>query len=529
MNSQTRGLKLSNWPAYLTNNTGWAITFFVIGVISRLPFRSQWLYHWDSVNFALGMEHFDVRLHQPHPPGYLLYVLLGQLVNGLMGDANASLVWISVLFGGLTVSVVYWLGLRLFGRTEAIISALFALTGPAFWFYGEVALTYIVEAFFVTVIALTCLETLDGNSAGRPGHWRVALLSALLLGVAGGIRQTTLVLMLPLWLFSLRRCPWRISIPAIFLLALTVISWLAPTILLSGGLASYLEASRSIGGGVLSNFELFNSSFGQALLGPFVRFSMYLVYGLMLALIPLIYGIIKGIVRAKTWLRQWLLDDRAHVLALWLIPNLIFYAPLVRVPGHTFSFMPALALLAAAALVMFSRDLSGWLSRHLSWLSESSTRLTLGLTGLILIANITFFLAAPPYLLGIQRVITTTPSWSTIYYRDRYLAERVTAIKQRFDSATTVILTNSLDYRHPDYYLRDYDTLNYESALMMSNIPVSSQTMVFFSNNFISHQDGLQAILLPSGESLFYLPLDPNSEIIIDQSEVSVQLMTNDQ
>jgi len=511
MNNLIRPLKPSNWLECLTNDVGLAVAFFVIGITSRIPFQSQLLYHWDSVNFALGMEQFDVRLHQPHPPGYLLYILLGRLVNLFVGDANTSLVWISIVFGGLTASAVYLLGRRLFGRTEAVISASLALTSPAFWFYGEVALTYILEAFFVTAIALACLETLRRN-------WRMAFLSALLLGLAGGIRLTTLVFMLPLWLFSLRKCSWRTIIVAVFLLGLTVVVWLAPTIILSGGLSSYLEASRSIGGGVLANFELFGE--GQSLLsslGPFIRLGMYLVYGLMLGLAPLLYGVIKGLGKVRNSLRQWLFDDRVHVIALWLIPNLIFYALLVRAPGHTFSFIPALVLMAAATLVMLGRDLS-------SWLSWSAARSILTLTSLVLIVNVAFFLAAPPYLFEVRRVVTTTPSWSTIHYRDRYLSERVDYITEHFDAATTVILTAGPDYRHPDYYLRGYHTLNQSTESATGDVPAGDQTLVLFSETLSSHQDNVQKVLLASGDLLLSLQLDANSEIIFDKSEVSVQL-----
>lgn len=39
---------------------------------TRWCFRSNYLFHMDSINFALGMQHFDPSLHQPHPPGYYL-------------------------------------------------------------------------------------------------------------------------------------------------------------------------------------------------------------------------------------------------------------------------------------------------------------------------------------------------------------------------------------------------------------------------------------------------------------------------
>jgi hypothetical protein len=320
-----------------------------------------------------------------------------------------------------------------------------------------------------------------------------------------------------LWLFSLWRCPRWVIVIAILLLGLTVAAWLAPTVVLSGGLGAYLEASRSIGGGVLSNFELFGG--GQSLLtslGPFVRLGMYLVYGLMLGLVPLLYGVTRGLGNIRTLLGQWLPDSRVHVIVLWLAPNLILYAPLVRAPGHTFSFMPALVLLAATALGALSRDLSG----RLSW---SATRSTMALTSLILIVNVVFFLAAPPYLFEVRRVVTTTPSWSTLQYRDRYLAERVAYITQHFDADATVIAATGPDFRHPDYYLRDYDALNHGGEVLPSDIPAGSRTLVFFSDDLVSGQSDVQVVVLPSGELLFYLQLDANSAIIDDELEASVR------
>src|SRR5262252_5664969 len=32
----------------------------------------------DSINFALGLRRFDVANHQPHPPGYPVYIALGR-------------------------------------------------------------------------------------------------------------------------------------------------------------------------------------------------------------------------------------------------------------------------------------------------------------------------------------------------------------------------------------------------------------------------------------------------------------------
>src|SRR5439155_8397165 len=50
----------------------------LLTVLSRLPYRARMLYNWDAVQFALALREYDVVKHQPHPPGYILYVGLGR-------------------------------------------------------------------------------------------------------------------------------------------------------------------------------------------------------------------------------------------------------------------------------------------------------------------------------------------------------------------------------------------------------------------------------------------------------------------
>lgn len=48
----------------------------LVTVLSRLPYRTRMLYNWDAVQFALALKEYDIAEHQPHPPGYILYVLI---------------------------------------------------------------------------------------------------------------------------------------------------------------------------------------------------------------------------------------------------------------------------------------------------------------------------------------------------------------------------------------------------------------------------------------------------------------------
>ena len=49
-------------------------------IVSSLFFLSTYLYNWDTGQFALGLEHFDVKMHQPHPPGYPIFIFLGKIL-----------------------------------------------------------------------------------------------------------------------------------------------------------------------------------------------------------------------------------------------------------------------------------------------------------------------------------------------------------------------------------------------------------------------------------------------------------------
>src|SRR5688572_13384832 len=88
----------------------------VVTLASRWPYRARMLYNWDAVQFALALREFDVAKHQPHPPGYLLYVGLGRLVNQWVGDPAQAYVGLAMLFSAATTFIVYWLARKLYDR-----------------------------------------------------------------------------------------------------------------------------------------------------------------------------------------------------------------------------------------------------------------------------------------------------------------------------------------------------------------------------------------------------------------------------
>jgi hypothetical protein len=469
----------------------------VLGVLSRVPFRSRMLYHWDSVNFALAVEKFDMLLHQPHPPGFFLYVLLGRVATHLVGDVNAGYVWISVLCSGLGAAAIFYLGKELFGRKAGILTALLFLSSPAVWFHGEIALTYILEAFTVVVLVLLWWLML------REARLRWLVLGSIGMGLSGGFRLPAMVLLAPLYLFCLRKYSWKWVLFALLLMAAGTSVWLVPTAVQMGGLGRYTRAvlglsslSRSASQRALNPVVFFGE---ESIIKPVGRLGMYMIYGLLGGLLPLGYLVLK---RGLAWLksiRRVVTDERAHVLTLWLFPMLLIWAPRVKASGHTLSFMPALLVIAGWGLALLGNDLTKRLS------SGASCILTAG----VVLVNLSFFLMAPPYLFGIRRVAFATPSRPTIRYRDQYLSERVEYIEKNFAPSGMAVWVTGVDYRHPDYYLRDCVSLWYvEGVSPWTDLPAEVRQLVVFSeglNDVAATYDGAEMATLPSGEVIYTL------------------------
>src|SRR5262245_23792027 len=237
-------------------DVGIGLLLALVTLASRWPYRARMLYNWDAVQFALALREFDVAKHQPHPPGYLLYVGLGRLVNATIGDASQAYVALAMLFSAATTFVVYWLARALHGRTTALAAALLLAVSPLFWFYGSVGLTYAGEAFGASLVALLARGARRGRVAQL--YW-----GAVVLGLVGGLRQSVLVLLFPLWLAAAmsgmradaRRA--RRVVGAVAVLGATVLAWFLPLVWLSGGLSAYLAASRQLYGTVVLPTSVF--------------------------------------------------------------------------------------------------------------------------------------------------------------------------------------------------------------------------------------------------------------------------------
>ncbi|HXI28735.1 MAG TPA: hypothetical protein VNG89_09935, partial [Vicinamibacterales bacterium] len=165
----------------------------LIFLLLHLPYLPRSLEDLDSINFALGVRHFDVAQHQPHPPGYPVFIAVAKAMRTIAGSELAALALVSVVSGALGVAAIAWVFAGLEGRdrrwTAWLPPTIVAMTAPLYWFTAVRPLSDMAGlAAALAVQALTL-------SARTPVTFVAAAFAA---GVASGLRSQVAWLTLPL-------------------------------------------------------------------------------------------------------------------------------------------------------------------------------------------------------------------------------------------------------------------------------------------------------------------------------------------
>jgi 4-amino-4-deoxy-L-arabinose transferase-like glycosyltransferase len=406
------------------------VFLFLATILTRMPFTSKLMYHMDSIQFALALEKFDVTVHQPHPPGYFLYVMLGRIFNFFIQDPNNAFISISILFSALTVVVVYYLGKELFDSKCALVAALIAITSPNLWFHGEVALSYAVEAFFSTFIAFLCWKVYTGNK-------RQIWLLAITMALAGGIRQNTPVFLLPLCLFSVSKLSLRTILAAVCLFTATSLLWFIPMIRMTGGLDAYLGAFRKLWAATGANNTVFDLGL------PALKYHVHVLLNFIACGIGL--GIVIIIFSGYLVIRNRKLSShdfgKRAFFTLWILPSFLFFLLIAihpSIPGHVLIFLPPLLLLTARSTICISNEIT----RLFNFDIAGAITIILALTNLVIF----FYLTGPA-------------SYRRLVRYDRNLATVINRLSA-FDPSKVILLLyqNRIYYglSHAVYYLPEF-------------------------------------------------------------------------
>ncbi len=169
-------------------------TAFAIALTRLVPLaKGPW--DWDEVLFCLSLREYNVALHQPHPLGFPLYVLMGRIARFFTGSDFHALQAVNVAVAMLAFPLMFWLARAFrFDFSGAMIAgAIFAFL-PNVWFYGGTAFSDVPGAIFFLAVIAAYLTAGD-----RPRRY---YLASALFGAAICIRpQNGLVAVFP-WLIA---------------------------------------------------------------------------------------------------------------------------------------------------------------------------------------------------------------------------------------------------------------------------------------------------------------------------------------
>ncbi|MBZ0297629.1 MAG: glycosyltransferase family 39 protein [Anaerolineae bacterium] len=516
---------MTTFREMLDNKPHWiALALFLITVLIRLPFQSQYLYHWDSVNMAFGISSFDVQGGAPQYPGYIVYIAVAQIVNALIGDPQVTMVIISIISSGLAAAFIFYLGRDMFNPTTGLIAALFLITSPLVWFYGEIALPHTMDLFCIILAVWLLYRIMRGDK----GIW---WFTAILLALIGGFRQQDLLFLGPLILFSIYRIGVRQFILFIVIGFVTTLIWFIPLMHYAGGLQSYLAGSSSFSSSFFDSTSLLAGAGLTGLRRNLInKLIPYTLYGWSLAAIPALYWLS----RVRDW-RSGLRSRKFWFLALWMAPALGFYVIIhMGQQGLVFVFLPALFLISAEGLYQ---------------LFQSRPALLRVSTAAIALFSAAVFLIGPTYPLGEQNENIKLLTYNTLREQDELISNQIAAVRDNFDPEDTLLVASQ--WRHVQYYLPEYQLMRVNigskwevvegnlnggdfvgqplKAADVGLSPTSDWNVVLVDQELVPFNTAQPEVVQePSGFEMAYFTLQPEEAFSNDGTQLSVAATTTD-
>jgi Protein O-mannosyl-transferase TMEM260-like len=217
-----------------------ALLFLALAAIFEMT-RSRWLDDWDSVNFALALDRFDLLKHQPHPPGYPLYVAAGKLVHLLIPSHAAALTLVSSLSGAAVAAMVFMLLRRFVDWGVALVAAIAMALSPLFWLQSGLTLTDMFAMLFVVAFLLVedyPVSTAQGERARR-------IVCGIIAGLSLGARPHVTLLVVAYWgvrALGSGSFSWRHFPTAVLAFLAGALAWLIPAAVATGGFDTYVSA-----------------------------------------------------------------------------------------------------------------------------------------------------------------------------------------------------------------------------------------------------------------------------------------------
>lgn len=305
--------------------------------LARVRFLSKWLEDWDSVQFALGLHNFSIINHQPHPPGYPIYILMGKFFLLLTQNDTLALTLMSAFFGSLAILPLYFLAKIMFDQRTAFLACLFFTVMPISWALSEVALTNIPGLFFLLTFIYFLYKFKD--------NFKKLILVSFFGGFILGIRFTELPIIVVLLSLVLIKNfnPKRFLIASVFFL-LGIALWVIPTATLTG-FDKFLQSYAWIANYVIKH----DAQVDKRLENIWYLLQVgYTSYFTILSLVLVLISLIK-----KNLIKQFKFQFLGAWFLAYAIPLIFIYN--LEVPRYTLPLLPPLVILSSYFFIYFTK------------------------------------------------------------------------------------------------------------------------------------------------------------------------------
>jgi hypothetical protein len=381
------------------------------------------------------------------------------------------------------------------------------------------------------VVAYFAFRSLQGSETD-------AWLAAGYLGLAGGIRQSILILLFPLWLGSTVVGTRRFRTVAVGLAILTgaVLTWFVPMIWMTGGLERYLTASKDLADSVVKPTSVVGGP-----LDATIRMSRYLLESVLVALGPLALAVVL----VPWYVRRYGCGIREWFLIGWTVPPVLVYIFVhFGQAGYALTFLPALVILLARVLLRALSDATTAVRYP-----RLRSALVAAVVMLVVLVNGAFFVSARPLVRDFDK---PRPEWLRRAHDEAFdwiFSRTAAALREHEDVVRTFVATirglyppqetavitelgNPRTYpwlRHAMFYLPEYPIYELmvgeappgyyaprRAAAMVPEpdfeipLPATVKRLVWFVDHWSplsERPEGLDEIEIPHGRFLYVLPV----------------------
>ncbi|MCD1296106.1 hypothetical protein CUJ83_13970 [Methanocella sp. CWC-04] len=412
------------------------LALFLIPFILRIIFISHYLDDWDSIQFALGIHDFNIKEHQPHPPGYPAYIFLAQLFYIIFQNDTLTLTLMSALFGSISVVFTYLLAKEFFGYEIGILSAAILSCTPAHFIFSVVAMNDIVSMSLLIVSIYLLYIGLNRE--------KFLLLGSYLIGFTIGIRPQIFILIIIL--FSIIQY-WKknlsSNIYSIILFIFGCITWFIPASILNGGVIEYLTLTRS----QIDAVDRFNYTFVQ--FEKFINlmldgWTQIIIFFIILTTIAICLLIIEKM--GKVNLKN--INKPLTILFIWLLIGVFFIISLYT-------------LYITRYLLPIFVPLSIIISYSIKYIGDkfSNKKLKIIYYSIVCVCIVIMLIQSISIVSSISHIAPAP-------------VQAATYIEENYNHNDTIIIARD-SYRHFQYYLPNFTTKMY-----VSNVKLTDETQI---------------------------------------------------